>query len=125
MWVSKAKPYYKVAILKARGRMSIPLIRWGAKKVKKGVTVKVLQKHGRKRVSKLKGKLLPGVFIAKGDVYARLKSTRYPVVKLWGPSFLAELTSPETRYALQVRTESVFRSRLQHETDHLLGKTKK
>ncbi|MBL3582623.1 MAG: hypothetical protein JMJ96_09510 [Desulfovibrio alaskensis] len=125
MWVSKAKPHYKVAILKARGRMSIPLIGWGAKQVKKGVTVKIMQGQPRKRVSKLKGKALPGVFIAKGDVYARLKATRYPVVKLYGPSFLAELTSPETRYELQVRAERVLRVRLQHEMEflHLREKT--
>lgn len=123
MYVRKATRSYKVAILKAWGRMSIPLIRWNARQTKKGVTVIIRKGEGRKLVATSKGQRV-GAFVAKGQVMARVGKARLPVRRLYGPSFLAVLTQPETRSRLQARAEDVFRTRVLAEANHLLSKVK-
>jgi len=122
MYVRKATRAYKVAILYARGKMSIPLIRWGARQTKKGVTVLIRKGGGRKRVVSLDGQKLPGVFIAKGEVYARQTAKRTPIRRLYGPSFLAYFGKPEVIAAQQTRAEDVFRTRVLAEANYLLSK---
>lgn len=127
MYVRKATPNYKVAILYAKSRMSIPLIRWRAKQTKRGVTVQIRKQGGRKLISTTGGKKdrpLLGSFIAKGDVYGRIKKTSYPIVRLYGPSFLSILGKPEMRFRQQVRAEEIFTKRVIAEANHLLSKVK-
>lgn len=122
MYVRKATRVYKVGILYARGKMSIPLIRWGARQTKKGVTVLIRKGGGRKRVVSKDGQKLPGVFIAKGEVYARQTARRTPIRRLYGPSFLAYFGKPEVIAAQQARAEDVFRTRVIAEANYLLSK---
>ncbi|AAS94690.1 hypothetical protein [Nitratidesulfovibrio vulgaris] len=127
MWVRHARPGTKIAVLYARGRMSIPLIRWGAKPTKKGVTVKIRQGAGRKLISTTGGKKdrpLLGAFIAKGEVYGRTQKASYPIVRLYGPSFLSVLGRPETRFRQQVRAEEIFSKRVLVEANRILDKVK-
>jgi len=127
MWIRLARPHSKMAILYASGRMSIPLIRWSARQTKKGVTVQVRKGGGRKLISTTGGKKnrpLLGAFIAKGEVYGRIKKTRYPIVRLYGPSFLAILGKPKTRALQQERAAEIFSKRVLVEANRLLDKVK-
>jgi|GEM_PF-4981607 len=122
MYVRKATRAYKVAILYALGRMSIPLIRWGARQTKKAVTVLIRKGGGRKRVVSKDGQKLPGVFIAKGEVYARQTTKRTPIRRLYGPSFLAYFGKPDVIAAQQARAVDVFNTRVIAEGNYLLSK---
>ena len=122
MVITRATRQKMVAVLRAHGKMSIPLIRWGARRTKKGVTVLLRKGGGRKRVVSLEGQQLPGVFIAKGEVYARMTKARLPIRRLYGPSFLAVLNRPEVQAARQERAEKVFAARVLAEANYLLSK---
>lgn len=124
MFISKATRAEKVAMLKARGRMSIPLIRWNARQTKKGVTVIIRKGEGRKLVTNSKKGTI-ATFIAKGHVFARPEhAARTNIRRLYGPSFLAVLREAETQPRLQARAEDVFRTRVLAEANHLLSKVK-
>lgn len=128
MWVKQATLHYKVAILYARGRMSIPLVRWKATQTRKGVSVLIRKGGGKKVIAATGGKKnapLFGTFIAKGEVYGRIKQkSRYPIVRLYGPSFLAILGRPQTRAAQQERATEIFTKRVLVEAKNLLSRVK-
>lgn len=124
MSVREATRSYKVASLTARGRMCVPLIRWGAKQTKKGATVKIHKGEGRKLVTHKQGKPIV-TFISGSHVYARPElAARNQVRRLYGPSFLSMLKRPEVRLVQQTRAVDVFEKRVIAEASYLLSKVK-
>lgn len=120
MQVRKASRSYPIASLKARGRMSIPLGLWSARQTKKGVTVGIRKGEKRKRVVTSQGRPVV-TFMAKGEVFARPElAARTNIRRLYGPSFLAVLGTPQAEAARQERAEHVFATRVVAEANHLL-----
>jgi hypothetical protein len=122
MRVQQANRGRKVASLTARGRMSIPLIRWKAKQTKKGVTVAIHKGAGRRLVAHKQGKPVAS-FMGREHVFARPElAARNQVRRLYGPSFLSMLKRPEVQLAQQGRAVDVFEKRVIAEANHLLSK---
>lgn len=114
--------------LKFKGNMTSPLIKFGAQQRKKGVSVRVLrssgarfiQPGGDKKIVKT-AKDRAAVWIAKGDVYARVEDRDHPVI-LYGPSFLSFFNRPGVAEQLRAQSEEFMIKRLRHEAEYALGK---
>lgn len=119
MRLSKPSIRLPVAALRLRGRVAVPLVRFGAKKSKKGVTVKVLKASARSLVVKSGIK----AFLAKEQVMVRKGKERLPVRKLYGPGFIEFLNRQEVKSSLEAAAREVFERRVTHEAGRLLAKT--
>ena len=128
MTVHKARPNSNPSgALKFKGDMSLPLINFKAVQRKKGVSVRVLRSSGAKFIqpggekqimATKKGRA--GVWIAKGNVYARVEGKEHPII-LYGPSFLSFFNKPGVAEQLRAQSEAFLAKLLQHEIDYALG----
>lgn len=129
MSVSNSNPRKLVARLSMRGRMSIGLEHYKAKRTPKGVSVKILKGQGAKvikaggdkEILETKKNKASATWIAKGRVFARVKDKATPIV-LFGPSFLTVLARLEIKSSLQAQAEETFSKRLIHEANYELNK---
>lgn len=117
---------YPRALLRAEGRMSVPLVRYGARprvpvaaggrRPKKGVSVQVKKTSGRK--------IVDGSFVqASGDgvqLYKRVGSGQYPLRVLFGPSHLQALKDEGNQFELQELAEERLQKNVIHEAEYVL-----
>lgn len=121
--IRRATAYDLKALVRATGR-PIPLIQYGARQTKKGVTVNV--KNGRKRIAHAFIATMPnghkGVFVRKGDQHRRVMrngrvvSTGLPIRELYGPSipsaFANEVVQRAIASAIRERFPTVLKQEL-------------
>ncbi|MDR2051134.1 MAG: phage tail protein [Deltaproteobacteria bacterium] len=108
--------------LEFEGRASLSLIRFGGRRNKHGVSVRVLktsragniQPGGTHKILATKKAGRAAVWIAKGVIMARTEEAEHPIM-LWGPSFLAYFHRPGIAEQLRERAAAKFRERLKHE----------
>ncbi|MDR1946643.1 MAG: hypothetical protein LBQ51_05695 [Desulfovibrio sp.] len=108
-------------------RLSLPLISYGAKQRKKGVSVRILKTHGTRLVTPGGDKKImktakdrAAVWIAKGHVMARVEDKDHPVI-LYGPSLLSYFTRPGIWKMLRVEAYEFMHQRVEHETEAVLA----
>ena len=130
MTVKQAKKGRLVASIAMRGRMSLDLIKYGARETRKGVSVRVLRASkahvikpgwGKGGIRATKKNKASATWIAKDHVLARVKGIDHPVM-LWGPSFMAVVARQAVRDDLQAEARGMFEKRLQHEAAFELEK---
>ena len=126
IWVNKATRKNLQARVRAFGKMSIPLIRYGARPNKPGgkrpavgVSVLVKKTSGRK--------VVPLSFVGTApdgseQMYMRVGDDRLPVRRLFGPPHLAPLSTPEARQRLGEEAHERFQKNMEHEASFLLSK---
>ena len=108
-------------------RMSFPLISFGAKQNKSFVSVRVLKANRQRRIApggkpnilETEKKKRAAVWIAKGQVFARVEGEERPVM-LWGPSFMSFFNKPSVLEQLQQMNEDVLQHNLQREANAML-----
>ena len=116
--VYKATNQRPEASLVIRGRR-MPLILFGAKQSRRGVSVRVKREGGRKLIS--------GAFIATmpsgtPQVWMRLGKSRYPIRMLWTVS-PAKMFEKEGAKAFEAIIKKDMASMLKQELTHYLGKS--
>jgi hypothetical protein len=112
--------------LEFQGRAALPLISFGGRQNKRGVSVRVLKTSkaanirpgGTHNILATKKKGRAAVWIAKGAIMARTEDADHPVM-LWGPSFLAYFHRPGVAEQLRDQAEAKFRERLAHEVSRI------
>lgn len=114
--LSKASKSKLSASLHMKGNMSVPLIHFGARATKRGVSVRVLKSSSKTIVMREGIK----AFIAKGQVMVRLGKARAPIKKLFGPGFVNYLNRPEIKARVQQQAGDLFRTRVIHEAENIL-----
>lgn len=107
--------------IRMKGKGAIPLLEWGAKQKKKGVSVRILKSGPRKTIK--------GAFINKvgGRDYVLIREgkARYPIRKLYGPGLISHISKKEVTWQMQRRAEEMFRKRLEHEAAYMLARKAK
>ena len=100
------------AIVDIRGR-KIPIIHFGAKQTKRGVSVRIKKAEGRK--------VIPGAFIKKGQVWRRVGKARMPIKPLFtvAPAKMFELHAIKI---FQEIAQQEFAKNFSREVDFRLGK---
>jgi hypothetical protein len=109
-------------------RMSLPLVHFGAHQRKTFVSVKVLranrarriQPGGKHKILATERKGRAAVWIAKGQVLARVEDSETPVM-LWGPSFMAFFRKPGIAEQLREESARHLNERLIAETKYMLS----
>ena len=127
--IARANKDLLVATVKSTGR-PIPLINYGARQTKQGVSVQV--KHARKTIPHSFIAVMPGghkgVFVRVGAGHkrvtnnGRLIQSGLPIKELYGPSVPAAFKSEVVMRALQQYVKSKFGPIFEHELAYALGK---
>jgi len=117
-------PYVK---LSAQGRMSIPLAQYGprprvpvsegGRRPQKGISVQIKKVSGRK--------VIDGTFLQKSptgelQIYKRIKDSRLPIRRLYGPGHFQALKDDEKIPELQKMTEKRLEKNFRSEADYVL-----
>ena len=113
--------------LTASGDLSLPLIHFRGKQLKGGVSVKVLKTSrasmlrpgGSRKIIATKKSGRAAVWIAKGNIYARVEDSDHPVV-LFGPNFMTFLNRPGVADRLNRESSEMLKTRIRHEAEFLL-----
>lgn len=85
--LKKANYSTQTATIKITGKR-IPLIRFGAKQTKKGVTYKIKKSGGRKKIT---GAFVEAMSSGHRGAFRRKGKSRLPIVELFGPSIPAAM----------------------------------
>jgi len=128
MRLKRSHPDILQATLIMKGRMSVELIRYGAKdpnaarrRKGSGVTVKVLKSSrrgairpgGKHHIMATAARGVSATWIAKGHVLARVEDAATPIKILYGPSFLSRMSHEDVRMRLTRKAGARFADRLQ------------
>lgn len=130
--LNRAKAYSLRGSLTAKGNMSVPLIRYGARprvvrvktrrygRTRKGASIK-MHTHGQR-------KLVKGAFMAfsrsRGSVqlFRRTGQKREHITPLYGPGHLSMLMGDDFGARIRMRAQERFLNVLRHEADFEAGK---
>lgn len=111
--------YIEAAVV-ATGARSIPLVQFAARQTRKGVTVSVTRRGGRK--------LLPGAFVAtmkngKQGVWERTSRKRLPIKELYTIGVPYQFAARKTLEAMARIIRDKFPERLQHELEQAVKRS--
>lgn len=106
-------------IIQAKGR-SIPLDKFGARQVRRGVSARVWGKR-----KTFKGGFIPRSGRLSGKAFVRTSSKRLPIKRMYGPAMAKELFRDETERYIKDQWPVKLAARVGQELKFELGKIKK
>jgi len=114
--ITRARPGNPEGVLRVTGRR-IPLLAFGARQTRGGVTYRLGQGRG----------LAPSAFLATmrsghRGVFKRKGSPRLPITELFGPSLPHVVVNQRIFEALQVKGQETLKARLEHEIQFLIDR---